>query len=400
VLEKQALLLEEFQEREDRIAQIGEWIRQAEEELLTTDSNSGILTDTPMTATPINAMPAQRVDYTKLKTELVYGRSGSGKTSWLLKLARYIFLRTGKKTRWYLGDGGGETVTITGWADEGGFIDLWPYIVRNNPMETSQLICEGYWPVGDPLDPKCRLAPPTPKDFDEVGLWIYEGLTVMSDYMMGDKEGGLANRMSRGETINKDDSFRFKDGDIMFGGNARTHYGFVQRKMLDLIQRTTRLSGIKYWTAHELKVDDTEYREAMYGPDVCGQKLTSRIGGSFGNTIHMQVAHIEKEATDPVTAKKVKKIEESFRAYTRNHFDADGQTTAKYYANTRMDARVREKYPDLMPEFLSPADPIRFYGLLDEAQNKEGEFDALVEALPEINLIRKPSPDRTRNITL
>jgi GTPase SAR1 family protein len=349
---------------------------------------------------PRPARPA--LDYTKLKTELVYGRSGSGKTSWLLKLARYLYLKTGKRARWYLGDGGGETITCTGWADPGGFIDLWPYIIRNNPMETTQLICEGCWPE-EPMNPKTKMIPPTMQDLDEVGLWVFEGTTVMSDYMMGDKEGGLAWRMAKGETLNQDQSFRFKDGDILFGGNARTHYGFVQRKMLDLIGRTTRLPGVKYWTAHEVKVDDTENREAIFGPDVCGQKLTTRIGGSFGNTIHLHVAHVEKTVTDAVTKKAVKTIEEEFRAYTRTHYDPDGQTQAKYYANTRMDARVREAYPDLMTEFLSPADPIRFYGILDQARTREAELDARLVLLPDIELASTAAPTEaksTRNIQL
>jgi hypothetical protein len=344
----------------------------------------------------------QRIDYTKLKTELVYGRSRSGKTSFLLKLARYIYLKTGKSTRWYLGDGGGETITTTGWADPGGFIELYPYVIRNNPMETSQLICEGCFPE-DVFAVKTRLLPPTPEDLTNIGLWVFEGLTAMSDYMMGEREGGLANRMARGEIFNKDESFRFKDGDIQFGGNSRTHYGFVQRKILDLIGRTTRLPGIKYWTAHELKVDDNDYQEALYGPDVVGVKLTSRIGASFGNTIHMHVAHIEKEVVDPLTTKKVKKLVEEFRAYTKVHFDPDGQTRAKYYANNRMDARVVEKYPDLMPEFLVPANPVKFYSLMDEARRKETEFDSATEALPDIDLLAPRAGTEVsgkRNITL
>jgi hypothetical protein len=342
--------------------------------------------------------PKPMLDYRRLKTELVYGRSGSGKTSWLLKLARYIFLKTGKRTIWYLGDGGGETITITGWADPGGFIDLYPYIIRDNPIETSQFVCEGRAPV-DPMDSKTKLMPRSPEELAEIGLWVFEGLNVMADYMMGEREGGLANRMARGEMLNKDDSFRFKDGELLFGGNARTHYGFTQRKMLDLIGRTTRLPGIKYWTAHELKVDDADNRETMFGPDVVGQKLTPRIGASFGNTIHMHVAHIEEQTPDPITKKAVKRIVSQYRAYTRTHYDPDGQTMARYFANTRMDARIVEAYPELMPEYIFPADPIRFYGLLDEAKKREAEFDALTTEQPDIDLVAL-DPTRSRAITL
>lgn len=343
---------------------------------------------------------ATQIDPLKLKLELIYGRSGSGKTSWILKLARYLFLKTGKRTRWLIADGGGETITTTGWTGPDGFIDLWMFSNRNNPIETSQLICEGYTPA-DPLNPNTKMLPPTQRILDDTALWVFEGLTYMSDYIMGEKIGGLANRMARGERLNNDDSFRLKDGDLVFGGNARTHYGFTQRKILDLISRTASLPGIKYWTAHEVKVEDVDYRESLFGPDVCGQKLTARIGASFGNTIHMHVAHIESKTKDALTGKEVKVIEANHRAYLQVHYDPDAQTTAKYFANTRVDARVRVAFPSLVPEFLFPADPIAFYTLIDQARSREAELDKAVQELPDLKSLISPlSADVTRRIDL
>jgi len=302
------------------------------------------------------------------RVDLVYGRSGAGKTTFALNLAHYIYRTTGKHTRWYLGDGGGETIYNSGFVGE--FIEVYHYNHRRYPLETTQLICEGYWPQ-DPANPATPLLPPTREDLDRVGLWVFEGLTVMSDYMMGDQEGGLAWRMGRGESLNKDESYALVDGTskMKFGGNARTHYGFVQRRILDLIQRTIALPGMVLWTAHERRVEDKEdYREVLFGPDVCGKALTARIGASFGNTLHLQKVHVTRKEKDKTTGKDIEKLVFERRLYTREHMDPEAKTYVKFFANTRLPDRVAKAQPDFVQEFFAPPDPVAYYRRLQEAQ--------------------------------
>jgi hypothetical protein len=223
----------------------------------------------------------------------------------------------------------------------------------------------------------------------------------MGDYMMGEKEGGMANRMAKGEVFNKDDSFRFKDGALTFGGNSRTHYGYVQRKMLDCIGRTTMLPGIKGWTGHEVKVDDEDRREAMYGPDLVGTKLTPRIGGAFGNTVHLMSVITTEEIEDPTTKKKIKRTKEEHRAYFQDHYDPEAKVPTRYYANVRIDARIKEKFPELAPEYITPASPIRMYQILDLAKKKEAELVPDVKDLPDLEITGLVNtPSTTRGIML
>lgn len=306
------------------------------------------------------------------RVELIYGPSGAGKTTFLLMLARYLFETTGKHTRWYLGDGGGETIYNSGLADPGGFIQVYHYNLRPWPLETTQLIVEGWWPA-DISDVR-KLVAPTREDLERVGLWIFEGLTVMSDYIMGDQEGGLAYRMGRGETLNKDESYMLKDGTMKFGGNARTHFGFTQRRILELVRTTWGLPGLVYFSAHERRVDDEESRETLFGPDVCGKALTSRIGGSFGNTLHLQKVHVTQKVTDQVTKKQVEKVVLQRRLYTQEHMDPEAKTFVKYYANTRLPEYVAEEEPTFMPEYLTPPDPVAYYRRLQEAQVRNEEL--------------------------
>jgi hypothetical protein len=303
------------------------------------------------------------------RLDLVYGESGSGKTTWALQLAQYFWLKHHKRTRWYLGDGGGETIRQLSASYEGEkFIEIWEYPLWKNPFETTHKMVQGGWPL-DPLDPTSKVI--VPSDMDrlerEYGLFVYEGLTVMSDYMMGDIEGGLAQRMAKGENLNKDDSFRIKDGELALGGNARTHYGLVQRRVPQLLRDNARLRGFKLWTAHEQKSEDDVTREIVIGPDVCGKALTAKIMASFGHTVHLTRAAKRKKIKDPLTGKEVEEIVAERRAYTESHYDPNGTHFAKYLANVR----IPEGTPSgTIPLYYAPPDPLKFYADLASAQKQ------------------------------
>lgn len=301
------------------------------------------------------------------RVDLIYGPSGAGKTTFLLDLALYIYQTTGKTTVWNLADGGGETIFNSGYAGKDGFIKVNPFHLRKFPLETCQLLCEGYIPQ-DWEDPTSKLVPPSVEERAQIGLWAFEGLTFMSDYMMGDKEGGMAWRQAKGQGFNKDQAYQLKDGSLAFGNNGRSDFGFVQRRILDLVDRSHALPGMVMFTAHERRIDDEDTRETFFGPDVCGKALTPRIGGSFGNTLHLQKVHVVKKVVDPTTKKTVDQITLERRLYTRDHVDPEAKTFVKFFANSRLPRLVAEQRPDFMPEYLSPPDPIAFYRKLQEAE--------------------------------
>jgi hypothetical protein len=313
------------------------------------------------------------------RLDLVYAPSGVGKTTWWLGLAIDLFERTGLKTRCYIGDGGGETITVSGVED---FVEVCNYALWNEPFSVSQAACDGWWPQ-EPENPASKWMPPGVGLGQTYGLFVFEGLTVMSDYMMGDRQGGLANRMSQGQSLNKDESFRIEEkGEVLaskiphkpaFGGNARTHYMLVQRRILDLVQRSAALPGITYWTAHERigSEDPNLGGGKLIGPDVCGEALTSRIGASFGNTIHLMAVSQRSKVKDPLTGREVDRFSLERRAYTRRHMDPEGRHMTPYYANTRLPLRVATTNPNAMPEWM-PADPVEYYKLVSSLRGTPG----------------------------
>lgn len=300
------------------------------------------------------------------RTELTYGRSGSGKTSWNLRIAKWLWETKGLKTRWLIGDGGVETVESSGMVDAG-IIEVFQYNIHVDPFLTCQQICEGYWPA-DPLDPRSKMLPPNFDHLkDEIGLTVFEGLTVMADVMMSDKEGGLSDRAAKGEKIGQDSPFILLDGGKKFGGNPPSHFGFVQRRIEDNIERSRALPNWVGWTAHERKAEDGETNDKLFGPDVCGKALTAKIGGKFGNTIHLHPASKLVKKKDPVTNKMVDSEEVEYRAYTKSHYDPAQKTYIMYYANNRMPVEFHED----MPEYLTGYDaPIQFYTILEGAKAK------------------------------
>lgn len=293
--------------------------------------------------------------------ELVYGKSGSGKTTWWLKLARHIYKTEGKKTRCYHGMGGEETISAA--IDQGEIpeeaIDVFDYTVRPFPLETSRFCCQGYWPEGNgPM----RLAIPP-----NVGFFVFEGLTQMANYIMGSTEGGLADLGAKGNKLGQDSPFQIKQGTTTFGGNPPSHFGIAQRYILDFIEESRRLPGWVLWTAHERDAEDKETQEKLVGPDVAGKALTSKIGGSFGNTIHLDSASKKVDVKDPTSGKTISKLVNERRAYFTEHFDPDAVTLKKYFANNR--AFNPERLP--ASGYLTPPDPIEFYRLLSTAKDKQ-----------------------------
>lgn len=300
------------------------------------------------------------------RLELTYGKSQAGKTTWYLQLAEHFYTTRGLRTRVYLGDGGGETIANSGLIEEGA-VEVFQFNNRDNPFSTLQLCCEAYWPE-DISNPQSKLI--QTKDLSPYGMFVYEGLSVGSDYMMGDKPGGLSYRAAKGEKIGQDTPYVVSEEGLKFGGNPPSHFGFVQRRIVDLIERTRGLQvPFVQWTAHERKAEDSEYQKGVFefGPDVCGQALTTKIGAYFGNTIHLHQVTTKKKKKDAFTQKEVEILVVERRAYTRRHCDPDAQTSIKYYANNRMPM----EFADEMPEYMTPPNPLKFYAILENAKGKK-----------------------------
>jgi hypothetical protein len=314
-----------------------------------------------------------------------YGPSGSGKSRWLGILAADIYKRTGKITVVNIGDGGASTYEDMGLVDAG-IVKMHHYRDRNWPISVTLQIAEGYIPE-DWDDPESKLVPSTPEFMASVGLWIFEGTTVMSEYILGHKKGALAERAGRGEKIGENSPIRIQDIErdakgnitdgtgITIGGNPPSHYNVVQRHMLSVLERSKSLPGIVWWTGHEKLADDKIDGKQIIGPDVGGKALTANIAKQIGYGLHHTTASGVKKVKDPVTGKDINVPVTEYRIYTRDHFEPNGNHYIKYVANGRCpDVKDKDGKP-LMPDYLAgeDADPRVFFDILEQAKRLSAE---------------------------
>ncbi len=319
--------------------------------------------------------------------DLYYGEPGAAKTRSIIELICHVHKTTGKLVRVYIGDGSLQMYENSGLVDDGIVIPM-SFIHRDYPFSVCQQMCEGMWPLSDAKDAKFRML--TKDEVEKTGLWIFEGASVMGNYMLGDAKGGLAQRAADGEGgLGQDANIRFLDKDVkdkddkvmQFGGNAPSHYGIAQRHLLQNILRTKQFPGMVVWTAHE-RYDDGErgggvaknstvekYKmgDKIIGPELAGKALTSSISREFGNTLHFTVAGKKVQSgTDPATGKTIYEDKKEYRIYTSDHFDPDGIVPMKYRAV------VRAMNPKLIKDYYVSTEDNPGEGLLQLYQDLKG----------------------------
>lgn len=298
--------------------------------------------------------------------DLLYGAPGSGKTRAILALIDHMHTTTpGKIARVFVGDGSGEMYRGSGLVEEG-VVKLVEFSTRPRPFTTCQQLTEGFIP-SDEHDPHSPMRKLTAEELAQTGLWVYEGASVMGEYMMGDVQGGLAQRSADGEIIGQDTNVRISDSpEYSFGGNSPAHYGLGQKHLRANMLRSRALPGWVLWTAHE-RIDDGErggglkpgqgdkirVDEKTIGPELIGKAMTASISREFGNTLHFVLASKkESKGTDPVSGKTQYADKAEYRVYTRDHYDPDGIVGLKYRAVCRVSgdpAKVKDYYTASKP---------------------------------------------------
>lgn len=254
---------------------------------------------------------------------LCYGATGTRKTTNVGGFAKYVYETTRAPIRYITADGGGWE-PIEPYIAAGIII---PYRLSDSPtlLEQIRLFMKGRWP-----NAKGELV----ANDDNVGAYAIEGLTSISMLV-------LRHLVGKGQKISEDIVGSFREGNEVFGAAGRSHYGFTQQFILDLVGAFSTLPTLSkrvMFTAHEGKGQDTQTRQTVYGPAAVGQAVTDKIPFFVSDLLHFETAVID-----------AKKNDTTVRAYMKSHADSDLQSII-WPAKVRMPFDVVESFTKRWPE--------------------------------------------------
>jgi len=286
-----------------------------------------------------------------LESTLVYGVSGSGKTTQVQELALWVENKTGKKTRLVSASGGGWTSILP--AVEAGLVIPTYIRGRSFPVETLNKMTQGWWPE-DPNDPTSRLIPPEKQpDWNDIGGYAFDSMTECCEWMMS----YLTNAEAAGDFKISSQPMKFKDGDTFFGSPSMAHYGNIQTRISDFVTNSKGLRGMYVlWTALELKATDDNTRLPLYGPDVSGRAKTAIAPAWFDNTLHLYITG----------QGGLKKGKATRKLFLTTHFEDD---------QIPFVAKNRGHFSKPLPEFLEGENCslFKFMQLLEKSQKEASE---------------------------
>ena len=215
-------------------------------------------------------------------TILLYGRTGSGKTTQLGRLAEEVNIMTGKNTRIYTADRGGYDTILPyvslGIVEIEAYDGGDPWIFLNKAVK-GYVKRNGKWALDKAANEK-------------IGLMAFESTHAIGKLLKLDMERKAAAGISTGGDTNT--SFDATDGtEKLRIGTTKGFQKFAipQSRLWEEVMESHRLP-VDYvvWVAGLNKgEDDTNTSSKIIGPDVIGNALTPQLPMDFSYTFRIDV---------------------------------------------------------------------------------------------------------------
>jgi len=258
------------------------------------------------------------------RTCLLYGESGSTKTSNLGQLVEYLYSRYGVPVRGIFGDNRGPVQTQV----NSGKLIPWDITSHPDPLGCIIAAGMGYFPtkledgiaVGD-------LKLTQPHEWQNVSGYIIEGLTEIGHLIMRDRE---QKGISSGEPLqgheNPPELLTGSNLKLTFLGASRGTYGQAQSQTHRYVKNGFAKLPVPwaFFSAHQKKAFD-KHGNPVYGPVIVGKALIADIPQWFDTTIHMDKYFYDvgvKAAKGRVTTV----TRQGARAYFTSHKDSQVPT--------------------------------------------------------------------------
>lgn len=296
------------------------------------------------------------------KTFLIYGPTGSGKTSQIVPLAKWIYETTGKVTRVISSDMGGVSPI-----EREGLISAKIVDVLNMAGDDSKLLSKwrklsrGWWPKiveeetedkdadgigkGTTSKKRFRRILEDKAALAKVGLICIEGATSTSEQLMRHlvKQEVTAEDGKVSAIGPQGASGRYEEDGEVVGGNSKGHYNIVQIEMHGLFSAFSSLPDdvLVGWSAAEGRGLIKKSGESCYCPQLAGEAKNALVPSWVGDCFHF---HDIPEITDMqgnITQEK------EVRAYFIPH--VDGESDITYRCKSRVGLsdieNLKERFP-------------------------------------------------------
>lgn len=230
------------------------------------------------------------------KTMVLYGDSGTFKTTALCHAAKYLWKKHKKPIRLITAE---ESQPLLPYVNAG-MIQIYHLDDQvENPLAKFKKLSMGEWESSNPSG-----------IVENCSAYFIEGLTSISELLMRD----LREKQRR---ISQDPIGSFTEDGEKFCQAALSHYGFVQNTMIDRILCFAALPVDRViFTAHEGRGEEESSRSAIRGAALVGTKGTDRIPKFIGSYIHAEHYH------ERITMKSGKEDIVTFKPKVRYFFMA------------------------------------------------------------------------------
>lgn len=279
---------------------------------------------------------------TRKRTILLYGRTGSGKTAQLGRLAEHVKQTSGKKTRVYLADKAGidtiEELVEAGLMEVVEIGSTNPFVFLHKAVRGYVRTDKGQWILDD---------------HSKIGMFAFEGLRSFAEEL----RHHMIEMAAQGVSIGGGGQVAFSvhsDGETLkVGGSNMVHYGVAQDRIVAELWQSLKLpADYILWTSTPSKDEDNLSTTKVVGPDVIGRALTGEVPRWFKYTFRIDVE--AGRGGQP----------EKHPLYLGTHIDlAAGGAMA--LGNTRLPLGAK-----LAQTVIEPADLVKAFEIIDAAKAK------------------------------
>jgi hypothetical protein len=266
-------------------------------------------------STPTPAAPQYAAE-----SSLIYGASRTYKSTELAEVALWIYEKTGHRTRLISTEISSQPIFRP--YIEAGIVEAFWLQRSHHPRSALRKLIRGEWPVVQSTANGPALGwRKWDAKLDQVGGYIFEGLTTFSELIMMDL-------VATGRKINEDVVGMYDEEGEKLGASGRSHYMAVQGDIMFMLKEAPKAlfhaSGgtVKqiFWSAHQNKGQD-EQKQTVYGPATVGKALTGAIQKEVGLLLHFE--EVAETMNKVIGGKQTTVQEKKVRAYFQSHPDPE-----------------------------------------------------------------------------